>query len=444
MKKSAAAARHAKAPLLALTVGGSPRPVAHSIAASTPQRVVFFASAASTASIHARGPVPAPGERDTRGVLQLLEDRKKPLPADAFLIVQVSEHQLGLCAEAMRSVLMDELAALGPDVPVILDFTAGTKPMSAALAIAGERLHGSSYCYVAPKAGGKSRDKGGLGTTLDGEEQILHLENPRDVAAFGVIDDALFLLADGAFAPAARLLDSSRQALTDGARKKQVQGFLHLAEAWRAWDGFAYAEAAKSFAAARKCAKAIDSCLPAAASARLWEAVESQEKQLALLTNALPIDLARDLIANASRRAAEGCFADAVLRLYGAVEQYARHLLSLRGIADPGKVPASLIPEPLQSNFAGAGLRRSAGFQLGQQAQWQLLEALGEPDAARYAALKLGAKAPGEPGLLAIRNQSILAHGSEPVSKTQYSKLDHAVRKLLHLAADPPPLFPQL
>jgi hypothetical protein len=149
-------------PGLIISVGGTPEPVAYSLDHHRPEKVIFFASAGSRAEV---------------------ETRVRPLTSHRWLdqeVVQTASHEdLTLCLQALERDLPRALANLGlrfEDLTV--DYTGGTKTMSAALVLA--TIHKPvRYSYV----GGKVRSKEGLGVVLDGSEAVVQSPNPWDVLA---------------------------------------------------------------------------------------------------------------------------------------------------------------------------------------------------------------------------------------------------------------------
>jgi len=133
---------------LLMTVGGSPEPLRHSLAHGRPEGVVFVASAATA---------------------DLAAALASELPPGAWHeVVQVAHHEdLLACLEGARAALARALdRGLAPG-DLLVDFTGGTKAMSAALVLATHAT-GCGYAYV----GGDQRSKGGVGVVLDGHPAL--------------------------------------------------------------------------------------------------------------------------------------------------------------------------------------------------------------------------------------------------------------------------------
>ena len=123
-----------------------------------------------------------------------------------------------------------------------------------------------------------------------------------------------------------------------------------------------------------------------------------------------------DLYLNMQRRAERGQFDDAVARAYRMLEWTAQWLLQRDAKIETKAVPADRIPDgvSLPQNEKGhyfAGLRNA----------WTLLETLGNSDDVRTFARNRGKEAL---VLLTIRNDSILAHGFQPITRAEWQKWD--------------------
>jgi len=448
MKKKATSTIAAAQPnmVLALTVGGAPRPLAMSIASTRPRRVLFFASPESARSITDVGTAPkGPGDRDTRGILQALADMGAPLDKGAWRVVHVPAQDLLPCVEGMWRALAEELDSAGEDARVILDFTGGTKLMSAALALAGQRFAGARYGYVAARRGSASRDKGGLGVTVDGEEHRLIQDNPRDASAHVMIDDARLLCRAGAWGSAARLLEEHRLRLTDPARRREVEAWVHLCSAYDAWHRLHHGEALKALTNALKAKERINAHLTRVESATLLPILENHRDRLTtLLDEEDTAALVLDLVANADRHAANGQRDEAAQRVYRAVELHGRALLWQGYNIDPSRVEFDRLPKGFVEEHELGRPRPGKSIQLGLQMVWELLSHLGEEDVERFGELKLKAAAEPRGGVLALRNNSILVHGTHRTKPKEWSDLRYRAGRLLQIDEGSLVQFPKI
>ena len=125
--------------------------------------------------------------------------------------------------------------------------------------------------------------------------------------------------------------------------------------------------------------------------------------------------LIADIINSAKRRGAIGFrFDDAVGRLYRVMELIAQYGLKSHGITDTANVDPMMIDEELRKKWHEYG---SEPLKLGLQKSFQLLANKGD---------KLGLAYEQDNSLrdlLGRRNNSILAHGLDPVAKDVYEEL---------------------
>lgn len=137
-----------------VSLGGSREPVLYTLNHKQPAHVLFFVSPQSEAEI--------------QPIIQGLTFRCR-----FDRIVSPSAEVLGDCYRVLRDKLPGKLAQWGLSMAdLMVDYTGGTKTMSAALVLATiEEVHGYSY------VGGVERDKGGVGVVLGGRERMWYVHN---------------------------------------------------------------------------------------------------------------------------------------------------------------------------------------------------------------------------------------------------------------------------
>jgi hypothetical protein len=138
-----------------VSVGSSTAPVLHVLRQHRPAHVWYFCSA---------------GSRAKADEIQRQLDWH---PQARFIEVGRFE-ELGPCYRELRRVLPKVLAEtkVAPG-EVLVDYTGGTKTISAALVLAASELF-DQFSYV----GGEQREKGGLGIVVDGKERVHYQGNP--------------------------------------------------------------------------------------------------------------------------------------------------------------------------------------------------------------------------------------------------------------------------
>ncbi len=440
--------------LLVCTVGGAPEPVVASVLYHTPQpanRVVFVCSAGSRRVIdHPEGierrdrQCPICNESvheclDQAGILQRLEREKQPLDPGRFDIVELSDPQdLKACVEQIRLKLLPKLTDWlnrGPDHRVIVDFTGGTKCMSVALGLVC-RSSPVDFRYV----GGVRRTKDELGVVVSGRELIIYRENPWLFFGYEAAEQATALFNQRDYGAACRLLDQAARRANDSHVKRVLQSLRALCEVFWFWDGFRHAEALAQLDTVYKNSSDLQYILDADRFDNLLRQIPSWRERLKKLASHHPSrDLIEDLLSNAQRRLDEGRFDDATARSYRAIEAIAQvRLLDKYGI-ETNRVPLKEIPESVRSELE----EKSDPAKLGLQQAYRLLDERGDDLGQRFVAAGL-ARWLGDGGPLEARNNSILAHGWEPVKEEVARDLFRVALELAGLRADSLFQFPKL
>ncbi len=128
-----------------------------------------------------------------------------------------------------------------------------------------------------------------------------------------------------------------------------------------------------------------------------------------------------DLYLNAQRRASQGRYDDAVARIYRLIEWSAQWLLKACEI-DTGNLKTHQFEGVLELTA-----NRDGQYQVGLMQAWQLVKCKTSGAASEFIALE-------EKNLLnhiKIRNQSILAHGYQPVCSDEWDKFNRFLEKTL-------------
>jgi len=323
----------------------------------------------------------------------------------------------------------------GDDCDVIVDFTGGTKCMSAALSLVSRRWP-CAFSYI----GGVERTKGGTGIVVSGKEQMLVTQNPWNALGYQAIEDACLLFDQHAFAPATNLLGEARNAADDDSVKRTLSTFCQLCEGYGLWDRFRHSDAAIRLTNVLKNVSDIQATLGSNRSESLIRTIKQHYKNLEQLSShhqSRP--MVADLLANAERRKDEGRFDDGVARLYRAIEALAQLALQENhGIPNTDKVPIERIPNSLQENWKSRA--EKGELCLGLQDTFALLHSLGDPLGKTFRDFNLHDP---EQSPLSARNQSILAHGFQPVHKKVFEKLWKVAMGLGDFSAQDLPTFPQ-
>lgn len=412
--------------ILICTVGGTPEAIVAALKYWRPQRVVFVHSPDTKGNIEA-------------AIVPKARDQGVDLDAGRYDLFELADAEdLERCLAQLRQLTDDvkQWTNRGNEYQVVVDFTGGTKCMSAAVALLASRWP-CLFSYV----GGSERTKGGVGVVVSGNEKIVQRANPWDALGYQAIEHFISLFDERAFVAAANVARRAKENVSQPARKREFAVLEHLAKAFDAWDRFDHEASKDCLENVAKSANDLRGVLGQAKAGEVLDVVERSKSYLEALRQAGPPSSHHvvDLLANAKRRKDEGRLDDAVARLYRAIEAVAQVALKENhGIESTQKVPLDRVPQPLQADWAS---RANEGFvSLGLQDAYRLLNALEDPLGKTFEGAGLsGTKSP-----LVARNQSILAHGFERVGLSTFDKLWKAALSLAGVAEASLPTFPTL
>ncbi|MCX7819872.1 MAG: TIGR02710 family CRISPR-associated CARF protein [Kiritimatiellae bacterium] len=401
--------------LVVVTVGGSPDPILHVLRAYRPEHVLFVCSEESRS------------EADK--ILSILRSEGiRPHPS--YLTLDRPE-DLGPCYAAIRRHLDERVRLLNvsPD-KVLVDYTGGTKTMSAALVLAAvERFHHFNY------VGGSRRNRDGLGVVISGKERDVRQPNPWEQLAVRDVERARDLWDHLAFEEAARVLREAAARLR-GPRRR-FEALADLASAMGARHRL-------DFRAAKNHLDRLQRDLPNLCDGEesrpeidvLLRFVKSAHCYIEKLRQASGEELLREILDNAIRTARERRWEDAAARLYRAMEMRAHLWLeqSSGGVIRRGQVEEKHLPEQLRGRpyvrVEGGKARFSlesairAAADLGCKAAQRLAEdiAKGADSCLRRATEK--------------RNSSILAHGVTAIGEEGFEQMKKLAKELFEFDLD--------
>jgi CRISPR-associated protein (TIGR02710 family) len=325
-----------------------------------------------------------------------------------------------------------------PAGEVIVDYTGGTKTMTAALVLATVS-RGFRFSYV----GGMLRTKGGLGIVVSGSEEVRLGPNPWDIFAVQERQRLAQYFNSYQFAACRTLIQDVRDRLSaDEQRRFDVLNVL--VEGYEAWESFNHRRGLKRLDEAKaklqqlvdlKAEGFLSSLLPQLAGNRLFLQRLKDETHDFQQLHAL---LLSDLLANAKRRIDEGKFDDAAARLYRLVEMMGQLEIQHLCNAETGNFPVDEVPESLKEDFVRRYRDPKDGkIKLPLEATYRVLQEKGSnvgqrffQDQGRFSNLQQA------------RNHSILAHGMISLEEKRVRELLEFVTTLTPLQDEP--LFPKL
>lgn len=413
--------------LLICTVGGSPEPIVASVKHWSPARIRFV-------------PTRETREQIASGVVPLAASEGIALDPGRYDFLELPDGQdLAACVDTLRQLTpaVEEWLGRGDDYQVVVDFTGGTKCMSAALALQAHRWR-CLFSYV----GGSKRTKDGVGVVVSGKEQVLHAHNPWDALGFQAVEEFIALFDQQAFAPAAALSERAKRNVSEPSRKRELNALNLLAAAYDAWDRFDHQGAMNKLQELAKYDNDLRALLGESKAEQIRIANRRHREYLDALANggSPSRNYVVDLLANARRRKSEGRVDDAVARLYRAIESLAQLTLAERhGVGNTKQVPLDQIPEPLRGKWASRA-DQGAVF-LGLQDAYALLETLGDQLGRQFTSLGLHDRSRSP---LTARNQSILAHGFSRVGDAVFEQLWKAAIELAVVNETDLPEFPKI
>ena len=321
----------------------------------------------------------------------------------------------------------DRWPAVHPPARVIVDFTSGTKPMSAAAVMLAVSREAHCLSYVVGE-----RDETGRVTQSTAVRTIA----PDLIVAHRQLRLAVEHFHAGNFAAARSIAEPYCREGTlpvEGLRKIALS-IHYVATAYEAWDRFDYRQAAASLRD----------------SERYWKTWTWLDGQARLADNRTLIvkarescqsgrfgpALAADLLANADRCAQREDWDDAVARLYRLCEMLAQMRLLEKfdistGDVDPQKLPGNLGRACAERKEKAAGGKLKLGLYDAFALLAELDDPLGREFDGRYGTFEK----PGPlQGLLNARNQSLLAHGTVPIGGDKADQLRRHVEALARTA----------
>lgn len=380
------------------TVGGSRPPILRGIEQYQPVHVVFICSKDTLSEAEAiaqqaglrPGPF-RPGEQS--GTYSTARPVNPDDPVETY---QAVLEEVGRIREQ------------APGCRVVINYTGGTKSMSAGAVLAAVDDGDCEVCVV---TGYRPTPT----VVQDGTERAYRVEVQYPLIK-RYVRQALEYMGRFDYPAAEVLLARCPVANPGTPTSEQVRMLLQLARGLGAWDKFDHPGAQRLLGDARRwlgeqllaqlgrCCKAVE------ALAQLQQGHGGQKPARIFF------DPVYDLILNARRRGEQGRYDDGVARLYRALELYAQiALFNLPQPINTADVDLSLVPETLRAEFAALRQPDTGKVQIPLFKAYLLLEHLDHPVGRIFREwaerLKL---------LLAMRNYSLLAHGFTPVGKADF------------------------
>lgn len=380
--------------MMIMSLGGSPEPLQKSILEHKPDKIVFLAS---HDSILKAGEIVS------------------VLTAKPSVETEITENPniMFECYKAARKCVDRVRKAGTAPENVLVDYTGGTKVMTAALILAtiGEPYQ---FNYV----GGELRNKDGLGTVVSGHEKMFPEMNPWSIFAEEERRQVVILFNRRRFSAVIQIIDACLQELPSEI-DKYFSFVQPLAEGFLYWEQFSHKEANKHLS---KGIAELQNFLKDFSHSELEVFLNSVRKCKEFLERLISetqglqnmkFIVIDDLLNNARRRMADKRYDDAAARIYRALEMYGQIAFSEIAGCTNDRTREELIPSALRAEFIKKYRDPASGFlKLSLEATFRYLREKGHAAGAnffeRYEEIKK---------IQHNRNYSILAHGITPVTE---------------------------
>lgn len=286
---------------------------------------------------------------------------------------------------------------------ITVDYTTGTKAMSAGAVLAAVKYRCENLKYIAVRRDEERR-------VIPETEERLTI-GPAEILASYNIDLAVRLIKEFRFDSALKLLSEINEAHLTEREKDVWRSLKYVATAYDKWDKFEHTRFHGEYGK-------ISFLEPALKEFKLEKGVEREVLEIGknLREGRITESAIADLVNNAERRIKEGKFDDATARLYRTIEMLGQWRLKKYGI-EHFNVDLSKVPESLREEYQSHRDPKNGKIKIGLQPSYKLLKAksdeLGEEF---YKNTTLTA-------LLRGRNESILAHGTKPILRESCEKL---------------------
>lgn len=402
--------------LLIATVGTSPEPICKQILQCRPRRLIFVCTEDT--------------KPQAKTALELAKADGFTLAVGTDSYVSVDDHQD--VESTVRAIMRDarpickEWIDHGPDYEIVVDFTGGTKPMSVGLALA--TMHWSvGWRYV----GGKERNPEQRGIVRSGSEQVIDVANPSESLGLTLIQQSCLLFDRGDFAAASQLIKAGDLTRHSETLKKTLTCFGNLFEAFDLWDRFQHKDATERFISFEKSKSNLISLFGEKQVDLISKDVLHAKERVTFLgtlhhgdKTGPSLGLLQDIFHNGLRREEAGRLDDALGRFYRCVEALAQLALRERYDVLTSSVERQRIDPSLLERWGESS--EGEPLQLALRRSYELLASLGDGLGHRFLESILATA--GTP--LTSRNNSILAHGFQPIKSDSVAKIRKALLTL--------------
>jgi len=377
----------------------------YAIERTQPHHVVFVCSEASRALV--REYIRLANLGPERHEVLTLED-----PDDLVLVYE------------QVSAALHRLRSRWPEASVVVDYTAGTKSMSCATAMAAVDCEDDKVTLRLVHG-----QRGEGSTVVPGTETHRPVQRIHDIRARRRLASLRGALARYDYVAAGAGIEEIICSDVSSQLAERCRPIRDLCRAFDAWDRWELQTARQLFTAYRSYPAGRQPAFERLTVLEQLAVVAEAARGGADLAAARdPYVAVEDLLLNAERRATQGRYDDAVARVYRALELLAQLRLRIAYGVDTADVDPGKLPEQARGRIDGDP--EGEPRKLGLWRAWEVLAAYpNEPLAAWFAESRDRLW-----DFLAVRNQSILAHGVTAVSRREWEGKGQAALDLCRVA----------
>ncbi|MBE0434901.1 MAG: TIGR02710 family CRISPR-associated protein [Methylomicrobium sp.] len=386
--------------ILICTVGGSHQPIVTAVNDLRPDFVLFICTDKDPATGRPGSAVQITGSgncikaafQDDKPSLPNIPAQTGLTPEQYDVCTTLSDDLDQIYADCNRA--LDGLVRRFPNASIMADYTGGTKSMSAGLVMAAMERQGIQLQLV-------TGSRADLVKVYDGSQYaaLANIEQIRFERQISPYRQAWSRFAYGEAEAGLKDIRAPNQAQL----RSRFTRFRDLSRAFSEWDNFNHQtslDLLQNYAPGLP--NELRAYLPIAMRLRDQRPEKREPAQLL------------DLYLNARRRAAQGRYDDAVARVYRLIEWTAQWLLKSHCGIDTSNIAKAEIPAGMELTPNREGVYQAGLFQA-----WQLVKVKTQSAAAEF----IQAEEKNLLNQIKSRNQSILAHGFEPVQQPHWLQL---------------------
>jgi len=400
--------------VLIVTVGGSDVPVVKAIRDTKPGKVIFICSEDSAKVIENEHKAV---DKDLPPIIEQAEIKNNNISYEIFI---VPADNIFVCMETASKIIETNI---NEGNQVFVDYTGGTKSMSAGLVAAALEF---PDCTLRIVAGVREN----LIKVKDGTERSKIYGQESNIAYFKrQIKILVELIEKHDYQGGEEVLNQllATIPLNDPELEQNVTKLLTIIRALMLWDKFLYEDARRILASYKEdvfVANLYNNLSMVAAQLKNIEDLKRYLEQGVDQPKPIPQMYypVYDLLRNAERKAIRRDYDDAIARIYRALEMYSQiTLLSLKPPINPDNVQLELIPEELKNYYSGK-LDQDGKIKVALKDGYDLLAKLKHPIGKVWEAYENKLL-----NVLTKRNYSFLAHGIQPLSENDYNAVKEIV-----------------